>query len=260
MEYHILQDEAARYDLRSRIAFTKTLMDPINAALDLEKGPWCEDVMTTVMADKLSSQVTVQSTYPDFSAPTADLDATGGMVDVAVSANRTNTEGVWPPGQAAGLTASASAPPPVSRGTASSLVCRMVKRTVVADLLEVEGIVEPVDACATANKMAMEWALSHAPARVIERYNRASPCNNCTAGIQTINYASDVNSASVDDFKLSEVSFQQDETSWTMSSPSLMTSDEHSCMLLSPARALDFLMFDAFDASIFPAPPTDIVV
>jgi len=260
-EYHILQDEAAAEDLRSHIAFTKTLMDPINAALSLEEGSWCEDVMTTVMAEKLSSQVTVQSTYPDFSAPTTVLDATGSVVDVTVSANRTDNEGVWPPGQkAAGLAASASSPPPVGRGTASSLACRMAKRTVVADLLDVQGVVEPVDACATANKMAMEWALSHAPARVLERYNRASPCNNCISGIQTINYDSDVNSASVDDFKLSEVAFQKDETSWTMSSPSLMTSDEHSCMLLSPARALDFLMFDAFEASIFPAPPTDIVV
>merc|ERR1711959_613001 len=97
MKHHILQDKSAAKDLRSYIAFTKTLMDPINAALDLEKGPWCENVMTTIMAHRLESQITVQSTYPDFSAPTAVLDATGGVVDITVSANRTDNEGVWPP-------------------------------------------------------------------------------------------------------------------------------------------------------------------
>jgi len=259
-----LQDEAAAKDLRSRIAFTKTLMDPINAALDLEKGPWCENVMTTIMAHGLENQITVQSTYPDFSAPTAVLDVTGGVVDVTVSANKTDNEGVWPPGQAS-LAASAwvGAVPPVQRGTASSLGCRMVKSTVVADMLKVKGIVEPVDACAMANKMAMSWALKHAPDRVLKRYARASPCNNCQAGIQTINYHGDVKSASVEDFELSEVSFQKDETSWTMSSPSLLTGDEHSCLLLSPARALDFLMLDAFEGNIFPehkSVKTDIMV
>merc|ERR550514_1212578 len=98
----------------------------------------------------------------------------------------------------------------------------------------------------------MTWALSNAPDRVIERYNRASPCNNCQAAIRNIKYGNDVKSASVDDFELSEVAFQQDKTSWTMSSPSLVTGDEHSCMLLSPARALDFLMFDAYDANRYP--------
>merc|ERR1712232_1031088 len=139
----------------NRIAFTKTLMDPINAALDLEKGPWCENVMTTIMAHRLESKIAVQSNYPAFSAPTAVLDATGGVADVTVSANRTDNEGVWPPGQAASLAASVweGAVPPVQRGTASSLGCRMVKREVVADMLKVEGIFEPVDACAMANKM-----------------------------------------------------------------------------------------------------------
>merc|ERR1719261_1199523 len=133
--------------------------------------------MTEIMAHRLAPTA-VQSNYPDFSAPTAVLDATGGMVDVTVSANRTDNEGVWPPGQAATLAASAGqagsfdvsagflqwvgAVPPVQRGTASSLSCRMVKRTVVAEMLEVEGVLEPVDACATANKMAMFWALRHA--------------------------------------------------------------------------------------------------
>jgi len=250
MKYHILQDESAAKELRKSIKFTKKLMDPINAALDLEKGGWCEKVMTMVMANGLESKVAVQSTYPDFSAPTAVLD--GGKVDVTVSANRTDNEGSWPPG-AATLAASAwvGAVPPVQRGTASSLSCRMVKSKVVADMLEVEGI-EPVNACALANEMAMAWAKDNAPARVLNRYARASPCNNCKAGVKTIHYSADAKSASAEDFELSEVSFQQDETSWTMSSPTLMTGDEHSCMLLSPARALDFLMFDAYDASRYP--------
>merc|ERR1719261_1670231 len=109
----------------------------------------------------------------------------------------------------------------------------------------------------------MSWALKHAPDRVLERYARASPCNNCKAGIQIVDYKEDVKSASVEDFELAEVAFQQDETSWTMSSPSLMTSDDHSCMLLSPARALDFLMFDAYEANRFPeskSVSTDIMV
>merc|ERR1712166_623176 len=121
------------------------------------------------------------------------------------------------------------------------------------------------DVRAKANEKAMEWAKKNAPSRVMERYARASPCNNCKAGIQTIQYKSDLKSDfSVEDFKLSEVVFEEDETSWTMSSPSFMSDDEHSCMLLSPARALDFLMFDAFAANLFPEsrpiPPTDIVV
>jgi len=254
MEYHVLQDEAASRDLRSQIAFTKTYMDPINAALDLETGSWCEEVMTTIVADDLSGQIRVGvSSGDDFPAPEAVLDVQSDLVDITVSANRTDNEGVWPPGQKANsvLSAWVSKIPPVARGTASSLGCRMVKRTVVADMLKVEGALEPVDVCAKANKKAMEWAMNNAPSRVIERYARASPCNNCKAGIHTINYESDVNSASVEDFKLSEVNFQQDEASWTLSSPSVMTVDEHSCMLLSPARALDFLMFDAYAANRF---------
>jgi len=53
--------------------------------------------------------------------------------------------------------------------------------------------------------------------------------------------------------------YKLDETALTVASSSFVSAQEYSCTLLSPARCVDFLMFDSLSASRFEA-PSDLVV
>lgn len=261
MKYHISQDKVSEDKLRFNLDFTKNLLDPVNAALALEEGAWCEQVAAAVIAgDGFAARVTVTSVYDgNFSAPTAVL-GDDGRVAVTVTANN-SAEGVWPPGSSLAVAAPV---PPVERGTASSLGCRMPSRGHIAELLG-ETAPEPVDACAEANRRAFAWARDHAPRHVLDRFESSEPCVGCRPGVSAnqVAFDADVAIAALEEFQSTALGSTITEAAWSLASPAFVNEKEHSCMLLSPARALDFLMLDAFSASRYPesrpAPPSVVV-
>merc|ERR1712224_96448 len=228
-------------------------------SLDLRSAKWCMEVAKTLagpLAEKVSITGSYFTTYGDhpeaWAAPSAKLGNDGKVVLNVTGRNAYEGDGgLWPPGAvptagAGALSASVGVPPPM-RDTATSLGCRLVSQTKIASLLG-EKVQEPKDFCQTANKAAWQWALDHAPARVLQRYHSKIPCVGCAPGVPIV-FQSDA--ATGKEFVNQSLSYDLSNASLTLKSPAYVTSEEHSCHLLSPARALDFLFFDAYSASIY---------
>jgi len=108
------------------------------------------------------------------------------------------------------------------------------------------------------NEAALGWAVKHVAQRTTERYNSDEPCQSCSPAVS----AKSVDDTLLDDVQSLEdagLGYELDETSLTVTSSSVVSSAEYSCTLLSPARAVDFLMFDSFSASRFEAPSSLMV-
>jgi hypothetical protein len=256
---HILQDSTSVALMESHIAFSRPLMEPIveALALDLRSAKWCAK-MQLELAGSLAANVSVADSYfsgydsDPWLAPTANRSDAGVIVRVTGRNAYEDDGGLWPPGAVpaaatASLSARSGVPAPM-RDTASSLGCRLVSKTKIAALLG-KKVREPDNFCHTANSAAWQWALDHAPKRVLNRYHSDKPCNKCSPGVPVV-LNNDVNAGS--DFVNLTLAYNLSAKSLIVESPEYVTSEEHSCMLLSPARLLDFLYFDAYSASIYP--------
>jgi len=263
---HILQDAAAKTSMQAHLDFTKPIMESFEQALslDLRSAKWCEEVAKTLagpFADKVSVVGSYFTTYADhpepWAAPSAKLGTDGKVVLNVTGRNAYEQDGgLWPPGAVpstpAGFLSSSLGVPPPMRDTATSLGCRLVSQTKIASLLG-KKVQEPEDFCQTANKAAWQWALDHAPARVLKRYHSKIPCTGCAPGVPIV-FQSD--SSTGKEFVNQTLSYDLTNKSLTLKSPAYVTPEEHSCHLLSPARALDFLFFDAYSASIYAGAPS----
>eukprot|EP01065_Artemidia_motanka_P006230 TRINITY_DN1304_c4_g1_i2.p1 TRINITY_DN1304_c4_g1~~TRINITY_DN1304_c4_g1_i2.p1 ORF type:complete len:479 (+),score=100.64 TRINITY_DN1304_c4_g1_i2:64-1500(+) len=242
----ITGDVAAAAALSKRVDFTSTIMRPVNAALELEtEAGWCVAVQKRI-AGEYASNITVRgkgaASAGDWPAPTVS----NGTVQVT---GFNTYEGSWPPG-ASDVQARRAAPqgvPAVKRNTAVTLGCRMASKSAIAALFGANAS-EPENACQAANKAAWAWGMANAPQRVLDRYASAVPCNGCQRGVP-VTYSPDKIIASVGDFEKAALGYSLGSTALNVQSSVESQSNEHSCKLLSPARVLDFLYFDAFTAS-----------
>jgi len=181
----------------------------------------------------------LSSTFGSLDAPSAQL--TGDSVDSVVTGNGVY-EADWPVGPDG---VSLQAGPAVNRNTASSLGCRVVSRKALAVLLKTEATDEQ-NLCRSLNEKALSWATEHLPKHNVDRYNSDKPCNGCAKGVP-VSFVDD--KAASGDIADETLDYELGDDKLTVGSPSQVTDDEYSCMLLSTARAADFLLFDAFSAS-----------
>jgi hypothetical protein len=256
---HMLKNAEATREMQSHIDFTEPIMQPMQDALDLDlrSAKWCAQ-MQTKLAGRFAGNIIVSASYhserSSWSAPNATLTAAGKVAISVTGHNEYESDGgLWPP--------ASDPPPPVKhslstqlgvpapmRDTATSLGCRLVSQAKIASLLGV-NTKEPKDFCNQANAMAWAYAQKNAPARALKRYHSKKPCNGCAPGVPLV-LKSD--KAVGPEFVNSTLTYNLTDTALTVQSLAYSTADEHSCMLFSPARALDFLYFDAFTASIYP--------
>lgn len=249
MKATILQDAAAQKSLMQRAAFSATLFDPVNEALALEKGAgWCEMVVRGQVAPGLKFNTTGVQADKTKDWDTPLINVAGGSVQVQVTGFNTY-EGAWPPhaDSVSDLLQVQAKVPAVKRGTATVLGCRMPSRVAIASALGQKAD-EGANACEAANIAAWKWGMSKVAERVMTRYNSAVPCNGCAKGVPLLNNP-DTAVSSSDDFKSAALGYNLTASSLQVQSPAYIDSAEHSCQLLSPARVLDFLMFDAYTVS-----------
>eukprot|EP01062_Namystynia_karyoxenos_P045072 TRINITY_DN333_c0_g1_i1.p1 TRINITY_DN333_c0_g1~~TRINITY_DN333_c0_g1_i1.p1 ORF type:complete len:515 (+),score=155.88 TRINITY_DN333_c0_g1_i1:79-1545(+) len=247
----IVGDANAAQTLADQLAFTKTLMDPVNAALALEQsGAWCAQVMSQIVAGPYNDSVSVTYSEPsgDWTAPTAQRTASGSVAAAVTGHNQYVAS--WPPGQKTRMAGALGLikPPDPKRNTAESLGCRMVSRVRVGALLNQSAAAEPQNLCEQANRMAWEYAQRNAPPHVMKRYQSASPCNGCARGVPVV-FAPDSDAGG--DFQKSKLGYDLSPKELGITGAAHVDAAEHSCWLLSPARALDFLMLDAYSGSIY---------
>jgi len=259
MLQQIQKSEEGAASMAKHLKLTKEVMDPINDALAMESEEWCQELQKTVagpFADKIN---TISSEVPTPGelhaiAPKAKLNH-DGLLDLTVVPLGVY-EGNWPVPETTKLTSAAG--PAVKRNTATSLGCRVVSRGRLASLLKEQPVEEPDNACEEMNVAAFNWALSHVAQRTKDRYTSGAPCNSCAPAVK----ATILHDVLVEDVKSLEdagLDYTLDETALTVASSSFVSAQEYSCTLLSPARSVDFLMFDSLSASRFEA-PSDLVV
>lgn len=254
MKATVAKDAASQKALMQKADFSATLFDPVNEALSLEKtGMWCEQVVRTQVAPGLNFTTTsvMADSAKDWAVPV--VSGSGASVQVQISAFNTY-EGAWPPGDSVAADSrraeGQASPPAVKRNTATSLGCRMPSAAAIASALG-QKVDEVANACQAANMAAWKWAAGKVAQRVTARYNSAAPCNGCIKGVP-VQYQADSAMSSADDLKSAALGYALSASSLQVQSPDYVDSAEHSCELLSPARVLDFLMYDAFTASIYP--------
>jgi len=249
MKQQILNDQPAAASMKEHLKFTEGVMDPINKALTMERQ-WCQDLQKSVAGPFASKIKSISSRNPSHIhalSPRASLNQEGTL-DVELTVG-SDYEGNWPVGPDS---EQVSAGPfdftAVRRNTATSVTCRVVSRTTLAALLNEPDVQEPVNVCRSQNEVALQWALDHIADRTLKRYNSAEPCNSCVKGIPA-KFIDDLVTDDIDAFENMAFNYTQDEAELNVRSPSFVSEKEYSCCLLSPARAVDFLMFDAFSAS-----------
>jgi len=214
--------------------------------------------MQEKLAGRFAANIIVAGFYhserTSWAAPNASLAATGKVAISVTGHNEYESDGgLWPPpGTDPGppvrhsLSSKLGVPAPM-RDTATSLGCRLVSQTKIASLLGMKTE-EPKDFCKQANTMAWANAQKNAPARATKRYHSSKPCNGCAPGVPVV---LKTDKAVGPEFVNSKLIYNLTDTALTIQSLVYSTADEHSCMLFSPARAFDFLYFDAFSASIY---------
>lgn len=245
MAEQILQD--GKSSMAAYLKSTKAVMDPINEALALERGPWCEELQKLVAGPLASKIGSLTSHFGSLDAPSASLSSSGDSVDIVVTGAATY-EGKWPVGPDSevsleGLGASLQAGPAVGRNTASSLGCRVVSRKAIAALLRSEAD-EEQNLCKSMNEKALSWATEHLPKHNVDRYESDAPCNDC-AKAAPVSFGEDIASSDI----TKEALHYELASELSVASPSVVSASEYSCMLLSTARAVDFVLFDAFTSS-----------
>jgi hypothetical protein len=246
MVEQILKDAEAASSMDGYLKSTKAVMDPINEALALERGPWCEELQREVAGPLASKIGSLTSSFGSLDAPSAQLSASGKTVDIVVT-SKASYEGSWPvgPDSSVSLGASAQAGPAVGRNTASSLGCRVVSRKALAALLKTEAEDE-LNVCKRLNVNALAWATEHLPKHNVDRYESDEPCNGCAKAVP-VSFVDDT--AASGDIAKEALDYELGNDKLMVGSPSRVTDEEYSCMLLSTARAVDIVLFDAFSAS-----------
>mmetsp|Transcript_2949 Transcript_2949/g.6703 ORF Transcript_2949/g.6703 Transcript_2949/m.6703 type:complete len:482 (-) Transcript_2949:173-1618(-) len=224
---------------------TASVMKPIAEGFAYEQEGWCAEAVTTVveeLAPKVHATAKLSSTPFVFPSPTAKAGGPGVNV-VATTKNSYDSSLA----ATADLGGTGAPVPPVGRKTAKSIACRMPSKAAVAKLLQGQGA-DTAGVCQKVNQAAWAWAQQAVPQRTLDRYHSSTPCNGCSKGVPIV-FAGDVSTSKITGATLG---YNLTTAALTVTSQEQVDSDEHSCTLLSPARLLDFLYYDAFDASIYP--------
>lgn len=265
MASQILKDKDSKRKMDEHLSFTREYMKPVNEALSLDShsSKWCE-TMQNVLAGPYASKITITSQYSDseWLEPSAELQDDGTVKVVVTGQNVYENANAfaWPPSDPwpfFGALQSNLGVPAVDHNSPLEQGCRLVSRTKIAKLLGGKSN-EPKDFCKRANEKAWDWALFHAPPRSVARYESASPCNNCTRGWR-VSTGEDSTTDDFETFANSSLVFSPEAEQMNIVSPVFSSDDEHACKLLSPSRALDFLMLDSFLESTYKAPTRFVV-
>jgi len=267
MMSQIVKDQMSQVKMNQHIEFTRDYMKPMNAALafDSHSASWCEQ-MQHKLAEPFANQISVKSVYNDseWQSPTAEISDDGKVAITVTGLNVYENKNafVWPPSDPwpfLGLLRS-NAVPAVDHNTPTTQGCRLVSRSKIAELLGHHPLPEPDDFCKKANEAAWQWSLTNALPRTLLRYKSKEPCNGCSPAA-TISFKSDDN-ATISDFTTfvnSSLSYDLGNGTLVVQSPVFLSEDEHSCMLLSPSHAFDFLVLEAYLASTYQPEPIVMV-
>jgi len=252
--------------MRPYLDFTREYMAPMNAALDLDlySAGWCEKLQLMLagpFADRVDVSGRYYNTSVEWPAPSAKYSRVKqGVVEITVtSRNAYESDSVWPPADpwpfmSSGSLGATAAPPPVVRATPTSQGCRMISQSKISELLGYKGPPESANFCETANKAAWQWAQDNALKRTLDRYASAQPCNDCSSGAQMVFMADTDGGDTFEKFANMTLGYDVTDETVVVQSPAFMSGEEHSCMLLSPSRAMDFLVLDAYQANCYPPP------
>jgi len=265
MASQILKDVESKGKMEKHLSFTREYMKPVNEALKLDShsAQWCE-TLQDLLAGPYASKISVTSQYSDseWAEPSAVLqdDGTVSVVVTGQNVYENANAFAWPPSDPwpffSGLQSTLGVPA-VDHNSAAQQGCRLVSRTKIAKLLGMTSN-EPKDFCKKANEKAWDWALFHALPRSLARYESSAPCNNCTRAWR-LSVGEDSTTDDFETFANSTFVFSPEGEKMNVVSPVFSSEDEHACKLLSPSRALDFLLLDAFGESTYSA-PTQFVV
>jgi len=242
-------------------------MKPMNEALALDSHSalWCAKLQEK-LAEPFANQISVKAVYNDseWQAPSAEITDDGKVAITASGLNVYENKNafVWPPSDPWPFFGSlqSNAVPAVDHNTPTTQGCRLISRSKIAQLLGHHTLPEPVDFCKKANEAAWQWSQINALSRTLLRYKSAKPCNGCSPAA-TISFDSDYNATALgfDSFANSSLNYNLTTEALTVQSPVFTSEDEYSCMLLSPSRALDFLVLESFSASTYKAEESVLV-
>lgn len=129
----------------------------------------------------------------------------------------------------------------------------------ISNLLGALGPPEDLNFCEKANEAALEFARGHAMQRSLDRYASKEPCNGCSPAVQMVFESDADGGGDFATFANTSLVYSFGDDVAYVQSPHFLSGDEHSCMLLSPSRALDFLTLDAFSANCYPVQSESIV-